>query len=230
MTAATMARQLAWDAGLDPDERARLPHPIDDFGAGFDGEPEPYKLAPDLTRIGVALIQAHPNRLGHLRQFTLAYLWADTLGAVKGADRWFKVVRPTKELAWALSANEWPDLAQADALVEFSCSAGRAAALTWWEMEAWVYAVLRTIEVNDEGAIRLMPFGDVLQAEVAARYGTWSPFLKRLADALHDGSAYQQRMDLEAKERQAEAVAAAEEKGRTQAKAELREVLVGVLS
>lgn len=227
------ARVLAWDEALDPDAKAAIPHPIDDFGAGWDGEPEPYKLGPDLVRVAVALIQQQPNRLGHIRQFSLAYLWTDTLGKSGGAERWWKVIKPTKELRWALRKNEYEELAAADALVEFSASAARAGDLSWWELQALVNACLRTIDVNDEGEVRIVPFTDQLQAEIAARYGTWSPSLKRLADALVNGADYQQRLDLELEERQRKAVEDAEEKGKqagkAEAKAELREVLNGAL-
>ncbi len=231
---AMQQRTLAWNTDLDIDAKATVPHPIDDFGTGWDGEPEPYKLAPDLVRVAVALIQQQPNRLGHLRQFDLAYLWTDTLGKQNGQERWWKVVRPTKELKWALRAHEEQGLASADALVEFSASAGRGAGLTWWELQAWVYATLRTIEVNDEGEIRIVPFGAELQAEVAAQYGTWSPFLKRLADALGNGADYQRRLDEALEERQRQAVAEAEaqgkQAGKAEARAELRDVLSGVLA
>lgn len=236
MTATTeqTTRQLAWGEGIDPDAKATIPHPIDDFGAGWDGEPEPYKIGPDLTRIAVGLIQRHPNRLGHLRQFTLAYLWTDTLGKQAGAERWFKVVKPTKELKWALRSHEHEDLAAADALVEFSASAFRGAVVSWWEMQAGVNACIRTIDVNDEGEVRIVPFGPELQAEIAAIYGTWSPFLKRLADALGNGADFQRRLDEELEERQKAAVAEAEAKGKqagkAEAKAEMREVLSEVLS
>lgn len=232
-TVAKFTRQLAWDEGLDPDAKASIPHPIDDFGAGWDGEPEPYKLAPDLTRIATSVIASQVNRLGHLRQFTLAYLWTDTLGKDRGQERLWRIVKPTRELKWALRFHEQEDLAQADALVEFSASAARGDVGTWWELQAWVNAAIRTIEVNDEGEIRIVPFDDRLQAEMAAIYGTWCRALKRLADALGNGVDYQRRMDLEAAERQQKAVAAAEERGKqagkAEAKAELRETLQGVL-
>lgn len=231
---ATATRTLAWADTIDPDAKAAIPHPIDDFGAGWDGEPQPYKLAPDLVRIAVALIQQQPNRLGHLRQFSLAYLWTDTLGKDRGAERWFKVVKPTKELRWALRAHEEQELAAADALVEFSASAFRGAGVTWWEMQAGVNACIRTLDVNDEGELRIVPFDDRLQAEIAAIYGTWSPALKRIADALGNGADYQRRLDEALAEKQRQAVEEAEQKGKqlgmAEAKAEMREKLSGVLA
>jgi hypothetical protein len=228
MTAvAKYSKQLAWDEGLDPDGKAAIPHPVDDFG-GF-GEPEPYKQAPVLARIAVALIAAHPNRLGHLRQFALLILWAQTLGATKGAQRWWGVEIPRKLFRWVLGQHEQPDFAAAQAILVFAADACRGAHLTWWELEAVVYACLRTIEVSDEGGVRVLPFGELLEAEVVARYGTWSPRLKRLVEALTDGTSYQTRMDLAAQAKHAAAVAEAKEAGKAEAKAELRETLVGVL-
>ncbi len=219
-TVRKLARQLAWDAGLDPDEAAKLPHAIDDFG-GFGGEPDEYKQAPDLTRIATALIAAHPGRLGHLRQFAVLLLWARTLGASRGTLKWWAVAVPRKLLAWVLGRDERPDVAAAQAVLLLSLAACREAKPSWWELEALVYAALRTIEDNDAGGVRVVPFGEALEAEVAARYGAWSPRLKRLGEALLDGEAYQQRLDLEAEERQRQAVAAAEERVKTTVRAGL---------
>lgn len=224
MTATAQRRTLIWDNELDVDARAKLPRPVDDF-RDHSGELQPYKLAPELTRIATALIEEHPNRFGHLRQFAVLYLWGQTLGAARGALKWWEVVVPKKLLLWSLRRDEQPDIASANAIVVVSLAACKEAELTNWEWEGLVYAILRTIEDNDEGGVRVKPLDDVAEAEVAARYGEWTPRLKRLVEALADGPSYQHRMDLLAVEQQQKA----EERAGQRVKDAVKAALEGVI-
>jgi len=183
-----------WDKDLDPAAPALLPHPINDFG-GVGSEQEAYRLAPLVTKIATALIEESPNWLGHLRQFAICYLWAPTLGGSRGLLKWWEIVIPKKYLAWSLKRDEYADLVAAQALVTLSVAACREARLSWWEFEALVATILRCMEDNDDGGIRIRKMTDEIEAVITAQYGVWSPRLKRLMEAITDGPGYQARMD-----------------------------------
>lgn len=221
---ATTRELVAWKSGVDPDERARLPRMIEDF-RDESGEMVNYKSAPDLTGIATALIEAFPNYFGHLRQFAILWLWAQTLGGSRGVLRWWQAIIPKKVLAWLLGRDERPDFAAAQAILIVSLAACKEANLTYWSWEALIYAILTCLEDNDDGGVRVVPFDEEKEAAVAARYGDWSPRLKRLVDALTNGHDYQLRLDAAAAERQAQAVQAAKDA----VKAELREAMSAVL-
>lgn len=168
-------RRLVHDEQLDPDSMAptvSADYFFDDRGL------QDYTLAPEITRIAVALIQARPHELGHLRQFDIDYLWAQTLGTRNGWPIAVKALR-IKGLA-AYYAKRIPDV-----VLIWSVAFVQAGKLTRWELQALIHLLLRAVTVNDEGEPRLLPITPELEDELAAFYGAWSPRQKRLLAKLH---------------------------------------------
>lgn len=174
---AARPRQLAHDPEGDPDQLARTISA--DYFVDADGEVQDYTLAPDLTRIAVAMVEERPNDFGHLRQFDLDYLWAQTLGTTAGGEEIAcKVVRLT-------GVGYYYARRRPQAILIWSVAFVQRARLTRWELQSLVELAIGSVWVNKDGKPKLKPIGPDQEVALARRYGPWSPRLKRLVANLN---------------------------------------------
>ena len=150
----------------DPDERFPVPP---------DGEWE-FLLAPELERVGLALIQSCPE-LAHLAGLSLAFVWKRKGGKKRG---WCQ--KPSGLLKF---------YAKSDFVVWIAADNTRESRMTRWEVEALLFHELMFADLEtDEETGETKPVMRSLEIEAwvdeVERYGDWSPSLARL------GRVYQQ--------------------------------------
>jgi hypothetical protein len=163
---ATAERTRTLVTSGDPETPARVPADVI-----FEEHDAEYLLAPELERIGQALI-ADCEELAHLTTADIAYCWRR-----KGAKHCGKAVAAKGQKVSGLTKF----YAKADFVIIVAADHLRDWGLDNWQMEALIHHELLHCQVDDETGKPAPAAHDVeLFIENVSRYGLWHPSLTEL--------------------------------------------------
>lgn len=153
--------------GGDPDEVFLAP-PVEQF----EMEEDEFVDAPDITRIGSALISAYEATFGHLQSREIAWLWKRKGGASGGKATLGKCQKPTGLLR---------HFAGADFVIWLAADHCRDHRLTAHQVEALVYHELLHAGEDEGGKPVILPHDFTGFLREVREYGAWKPDLSNAA-------------------------------------------------
>jgi hypothetical protein len=166
--------------GGDPDERYPVPKK-DDFEREF-------APAPDLAEIAEALIDAHQDRFGWIRDYCrVVYLWKAEGGAVNGCATLGKCQKPGGLLKL---------FSDAQYIIWLAADHARDLYLTRWQVEALLFHEMSHTRMGDNGpALRGHDFAG-FRSELE-QYGAWESDLRLAAQAFQQLALFDEGEDSE---------------------------------
>lgn len=152
-----------------PEEEHADVFPVPDFATGFSP-------AATIADTADALIEEHPDALGHLRNWAIDYLWKRKGGKSKRRNR-MKGVQITGELLRHYAKKTF--------IVWLAADHVENANLSTKQVEALVFSAL--LELGEDpkrgGPMLIAPDFTGFKRELEA-YGTWNPSLEALGDTM----------------------------------------------
>ncbi len=181
-TLLTGPKQRALVTGGDPDKPFPVPQeddflPEDADLVGGDPDCDDFSRAPELLRIGDALIARHETLFKPLRGLHVAYLWKRAGGTTAGKATLGRCVK-----ASGLARH----FSKADAIVWLAADHCRAARLSAYQVEALLFRELLRLHVDEDGKVRVVGYDFAGFNREIVEYGLWQ---RELVDA---GRAIQQ--------------------------------------
>jgi hypothetical protein len=159
----------------------RYPVPSDEQFFDVMYDPGEFTEAPDLARIGSALIAAHEARFSHLQTRTVVCLWKRTGGKTKGKAMLGKVVKPSGLLRYFADK---ADGSAVDVVLWLAADHCRDKRLTHRQVEALVHHELLHTGEDDAGNLILVGPDFVGFSAEISEYGLWDESLAEMAGAV----------------------------------------------
>lgn len=138
----------------------------------FEAEGDDFIAAPDIERIGSALIAAHEATFGHLQSREVAFLWKRKGGNAGGKTTLGKCQKPTGLLK---------HFAGADFVIWVAADHCRDHRLTAYQVEALVYHELLHAGEDENGKAVILPHDWTGFTGEVQQYGAWKPDLSAAA-------------------------------------------------